>query len=62
VVPFGVDALVIYLASTYGEVFWIFPVIVTMGSLAGNALRTGSGTVRVMRVCRGFRHRGSSTA
>jgi len=38
VVPFGVDALVIYLASTYGEVFWIFPLIVTMGSLAGNAL------------------------
>ena len=28
----------IYLASTYGEVFWIFPLIVTMGSLAGNAL------------------------
>jgi membrane protein YqaA with SNARE-associated domain len=36
--PFGVDALVIYLASTYGEVFWIFPLIVTMGSLATNAL------------------------
>ena len=38
VVPFGVDALVIYLASTYGEVFWMIPLIVTMGSLAGNAL------------------------
>jgi membrane protein YqaA with SNARE-associated domain len=38
VVPFGVDALVIYLASTYGEVFWIFPLIVTLGSLAGNGL------------------------
>ena len=36
--PFGVDALVIYLASRYGEVFWIFPLIVTIGSLAGNAL------------------------
>jgi membrane protein YqaA with SNARE-associated domain len=36
VVP--VDALVIYLASTYGEVFWIFPLIVTMGSLASNAV------------------------
>lgn len=38
VVPFGVDALVIYLASTHVEVFWIFPLIVTMGSLASNAL------------------------
>src|SRR5262245_25532285 len=38
VVPFGADALVIYLASTYGEVFWIFPLIVTMGSLASNAM------------------------
>jgi membrane protein YqaA with SNARE-associated domain len=38
VVPFGVDALVIYLASTIGEVFWIFLPIVTMGSLAGAAL------------------------
>ncbi len=37
-VPFGVDALVIYLASRYGEIFWIFPLIVTMGSLASNAL------------------------
>jgi len=38
VVPFGVDALVIYLASTHVEAFWIFPLIVTMGSLASNAL------------------------
>jgi membrane protein YqaA with SNARE-associated domain len=38
VVPFGVDALVIYLASTYSEIFWIFLPIVTMGSLAGVAL------------------------
>ena len=43
VVPFGVDALVIYLASTYGEAFWIFPLIVTMGSLAGNALTYWAG-------------------
>ena len=28
----------LYLASTYGEVFWIIPLIVTMGSLASNAL------------------------
>jgi membrane protein YqaA with SNARE-associated domain len=37
-VPFGVDALVIYLASTHGEALWIFLLIVTMASLAGNAL------------------------
>ena len=37
-VPFGADALVIYLASTYGEAFWVFPLVVTMGSVAGNAL------------------------
>jgi membrane protein YqaA with SNARE-associated domain len=36
--PFGADALVIYLASRYGELFWLFPLVVTMGSLAGNAL------------------------
>jgi len=36
--PFGVDALVIYLASTHGEVVWILLVIVTIGSVAGNAL------------------------
>lgn len=36
--PFGVDALVILLASTHGEVFWIFPPIVTAASLVGAAL------------------------
>lgn len=36
--PFGIDALVIVLASRYGEVFWIFPPIVTAVSLAGAAL------------------------
>ena len=34
--PLGADALVIYLASTYGEVFWVFPLIATVGSLVGN--------------------------
>ena len=38
VVPFGVDALVVVLAATYGEIFWIFPPIVTAVSLAGAAL------------------------
>jgi membrane protein YqaA with SNARE-associated domain len=36
--PFGIDAFVIYLASTYGQVFWIFPLVATIGSLAGNGL------------------------
>ena len=36
--PFGVDALVVYLASTHGELFWIFPLIVTMGSVGSNAV------------------------
>jgi len=38
VVPFGIDALVVVLAATYGEIFWIFPPIVTAVSLAGAAL------------------------
>jgi membrane protein YqaA with SNARE-associated domain len=38
VVPFGVDALVIVLASKYGGIFWIFPPLVTAGSLVGAAL------------------------
>jgi membrane protein YqaA with SNARE-associated domain len=37
-VPFGVDALVIFLASTHGEMLWVFPPIVTAGSLMGAAL------------------------
>ncbi|HKE85426.1 MAG TPA: VTT domain-containing protein [Vicinamibacterales bacterium] len=36
--PFGVDALVIVLASKYGGIFWIFPPLVTAGSLVGAAL------------------------
>jgi len=38
VVPFGTDALVVVLASTRGEMFWIFPPIVTVISLVGAAL------------------------
>jgi membrane protein YqaA with SNARE-associated domain len=37
-VPFGIDALVIVLAARHGDIFWIFPPIVTMVSLAGAAL------------------------
>lgn len=36
-VPFG-DALVVVLAAQYGEIFWIFPPIVTTGSLMGAAV------------------------
>ena len=36
-VPFG-DALVVVLAAQYGEVFWIFPPIVTTASLIGAAV------------------------
>jgi membrane protein YqaA with SNARE-associated domain len=34
----GVDALVILLASTHGELLWIVPPIVTIASLAGAAI------------------------
>jgi membrane protein YqaA with SNARE-associated domain len=35
--PFGVDALVIYLAARNEELFWIYPILATAGSLAGAA-------------------------
>jgi membrane protein YqaA with SNARE-associated domain len=35
--PFGVDALVIYLAARDGNLFWIYPLLATAGSLAGAA-------------------------
>jgi membrane protein YqaA with SNARE-associated domain len=38
VVPLGSDALVVVLASTRGEMFWLFPPIVTAISLIGAAL------------------------
>ena len=37
-VPFGLDALVVVLAASYGEIFWIFPLLATAVSLAGAAL------------------------
>jgi membrane protein YqaA with SNARE-associated domain len=42
-VPFGVDALVIVLAARHGDIFWIFPPIVTAVSLAGSALTYWAG-------------------
>jgi membrane protein YqaA with SNARE-associated domain len=38
VVPLGTDALVIFLSSIQGEVFWIVPPMVTAASLIGAAL------------------------
>ena len=38
--PFGVDALVIYLAARDETLFWIYPLLATAGSLAGAAMMT----------------------
>jgi membrane protein YqaA with SNARE-associated domain len=37
-VPFGFDALVAVLSARHGEIFWVFPPIVTAASLVGAAL------------------------
>jgi membrane protein YqaA with SNARE-associated domain len=37
VVPFGVDALVIFLSARHRDFFWAFPLIMTAGSLVGAA-------------------------
>ena len=36
--PFGIDALVIYLAASNEPVFWVYPLLATAGSLTGAAL------------------------
>jgi membrane protein YqaA with SNARE-associated domain len=36
--PFGIDALVIYLAARDRELFWLYPLLATAGSIAGAAL------------------------
>jgi len=36
--PFGVDALVIYLSARNGMFFWIFPLLATAGSVTGAAV------------------------
>jgi membrane protein YqaA with SNARE-associated domain len=36
--PFGVDAVVIYLAARNGELFWLYPILATAGSLTGAAV------------------------
>jgi membrane protein YqaA with SNARE-associated domain len=36
--PFGIDALVIYLAARNRDLFWLYPLLATSGSLVGAAL------------------------
>jgi membrane protein YqaA with SNARE-associated domain len=36
--PFGIDALVIYLSARNGMLFWIYPLLATAGSVTGAAL------------------------
>ena len=36
--PFGVDTVVIYLAARNSDLFWLYPVMATTGSLAGAAV------------------------
>ena len=38
VLPFGVDAMMIYLAARHRDTFWVYPLVVTAGSVAGAAL------------------------
>src|SRR5688500_20320608 len=37
-VPFGLDAVVIYLAARNRALFWLYPVLATAGSLIGAAV------------------------
>ena len=36
--PFGIDALVIYLSARSGMLFWIYPLLATAGSVTGAAI------------------------
>jgi membrane protein YqaA with SNARE-associated domain len=36
--PFGIDALIIYLAARDRNLFWMYPLLATAGSMAGAAL------------------------
>jgi membrane protein YqaA with SNARE-associated domain len=37
-IPFGTDAVVIYLSARNRELFWLYPLLVTAGSVAGAAV------------------------
>jgi len=36
--PFGIDTLIIYLAARNRDLFWVYPLLATAGSLAGAAV------------------------
>src|SRR3954447_6931174 len=36
--PFGIDAVVIYLSARNGMLFWLYPLLATAGSLTGAAI------------------------
>jgi len=36
--PFGIDALIVYLAARNPDLFWMYPLLATAGSVAGAAL------------------------
>src|SRR5438067_10027335 len=36
--PFGIDALVIYLSARHGMFFWIYPILAATGSVTGAAI------------------------
>jgi membrane protein YqaA with SNARE-associated domain len=36
--PFGIDALVIYLSARHGMLFWLYPLLATAGSITGAAV------------------------
>jgi membrane protein YqaA with SNARE-associated domain len=36
--PFGIDALVVYMAARSRELFWLYPLLATAGSLTGAAV------------------------
>jgi len=36
--PFGIDAVVIYLSARNGDLFWLYPMLATAGSMTGAAL------------------------
>lgn len=37
-IPFGIDAVVIYMSARNREWFWLYPLLVTAGSMAGAAI------------------------
>lgn len=52
--PFGIDAVVIFLAASNRDLFWLYPLLATAGSLAGGAVTfwigRGMGSAGVERI------------